>query len=430
MNVADQFQIAAGLVAAIRSQWWSAEKIRKHQEASLVRIMRHAAAQVPFYRRLGLPADAIGGAADLRRFPVIGKRDVQRQPEAFIADGLATQDLHASRTSGSSGRPTTTYFDRTAWLLGKYILKMRRVAATCGLPLLRRVMIVSEQSPERLAAEVRDGPSGLGVFFRRRYLSIHSPIRDHLTELARYRPHMIYAFPSYLIDLVTAAERCNVELPKVDVLYTSSEVLTVAARIRIETAFAGRVYDVYGSTEFKEVAWQCHAGRHHLNFENIYIEPQDPGSCGPVILTSLCNFAMPLLRFDIGDRAVFGFNVCPCGRRSPHLVEIAGREGDMITLPSGRRLSPYLLTTAIESEDSILQYQIIQTEPDAFRIDAVVRSPGQSARWQGPLCAELLRRAAEPVGFMVREVDHLVRAPSGKRSIIVRRTPVPADPVL
>lgn len=427
MNVADQFHVAAGLVAAMRSQWWSAEKIRKHQEAALVRIMRHAAAQVPFYRRLDLPADAIGCAADLRRFPVIGKRDVQRQPEAFIADGLATPDLHASRTSGSSGRPTTTYFDRNAWLLGKYILKMRRVAATCGLPLMRRVLIVSEQPPERLAAAASDGPSGFGVFFRRRYLSIHTPTRDHLTEFARYRPHMIYAFPSYLLDLVTTAERCNVQLPKVDVLYTSSEVLTVGARIRIEKAFTGRVYDVYGSTEFKEVAWQCHAGRHHLNFENVYVEPQDPGSCAPVILTSLCNFAMPLLRFDIGDRAVFGFDVCACGRRSPHLVEIAGREGDMITLPSGRRLSPYLLTTVIESEDSILEYRIVQTEPNMFRIDAVVRSPGQSTRWQGSLCAELMRRAAEPVDFKVREVDHLVRAPSGKRSVFVRRTPVPAD---
>lgn len=430
MNVADQFHIAAGLVAAMRSQWWSAEKIRKHQDAALVRIMRHAVAQVPFYRRLDLPAGVIGSAADLRRFPVIGKRDVQREPEAFIADGLATPGLHASRTSGSSGRPTTTYFDRNAWLLGKYILKMRRVAATCGLPLMRRVMIVSEQPPELLAAAVSDGPSGLGVFFRRRYLSIHTPIRDHLTELARYRPHMIYAYPSYLLDLVTTAERCNMQLPRIGVLYTSSEVLTVAARIRIETAFAGRVYDVYGSTEFKEVAWQCHAGRHHLNFENVYVEPQDPGSIAPVILTSLCNFAMPLLRFDIGDRAVFGFDVCTCGRRSPHMVEIAGREGDMITLPSGRRLSPYLLTTAIESVESILQYRIVQTEANAFRIDAVVRSPGQSSRWQGPLCAELTRRAAEPVGFMVQEVDHLARAPSGKRSVFVRRTPASADPDL
>jgi hypothetical protein len=62
----------------------------------------------------------------------------------------------------------------------------------------------------------------------------------------------------------------------------------------------------------------------------------------------------------------------------------------------GRRLSPYLLTTVIESESSILQYRIFHTEPNAFRIDVIVRSAGQSASWQRQVCAELGRVIGEP----------------------------------
>jgi phenylacetate-CoA ligase len=129
---------------------------------------------------------------------------------------------------------------------------------------------------------------------------------------------------------------------------------------------------------------------------------------------------MPLLRFDIGDRAAFGAQPCPCGRASLHLREFAGREGDMITLPSQRRLTPYLLTTAIEAQSGILQYRIVETQSGAFRIDMVVRSPGQSTAWRHGLCAQLERVVGEPVRFELREVDTLQRDPSGKRSVFTR----------
>ena len=92
----------------------------------------------------------------------------------------------------------------------------------------------------------------------------------------------------------------------------------------------------------------------------------------------------------------------------------------MITLPSRRRISPYLLTTAIESEESILQYRIVQTAPDVFRIDAIVRAPGLAADVSHQLSAELVRLIGEPVRFEVQEVAALKRDPSGKRSAFQR----------
>jgi phenylacetate-CoA ligase len=419
MKSVDQLQVAAQLLSALRSQWWSAAKIRQYQDRALVEMMQYAATHVPFYQELDLRPKTITNAADLARFPLIGKRDVQQRPESFMARGFAPGSLYASRTSGSSGQPTTTYFDRRAWLLGKYALKMRRLAATGGIPLGQRVLVVSEQPPERLGAIADAAPSGLGIFFQQRYLSIHTPVEQHLPVLRKYQPNVLYAFPSYLIELISMADRLGTSVPRVETVYTSSEVLTAAARARIEQAFAGRVYDIYGSTEFKEVAWQCRAGVYHVNFENVYVEAQQPGSCEAVVLSSLCNRAMPLLRYNIGDRAVFGSHSCTCGRASLHLTEFSGREGDMISLPVGRRVSPYLLTTVIESEDSILQYRINQTALRDFRIDVIVKAPGESMRWRERVCKQL-EHVLGDVTIDVNEVDRLERAPSGKRSVFVR----------
>lgn len=420
MRATDRLYVGAKLVGTLRSQWWSSEQIRDYQARNLVRMMRYAATRVPYYRRLRLNADSLVSAADLLRFPLLDKRQIQREPDAFLADDPARSGAFASRTSGSSGEPTTTYFDRRAWLLSRYALKMRRVAMTSGLGMPKRVLVVSEQAPDELRRNGHSRGCGRGLFFGRRRLSIHTPVDEHLEEMAHYRPHVIYAFPSYLLDVIDTAERLGRALPRIATLCTSSEVLTPAMRARIEHAFAGRLYDVYGSTEFKEVAWQCRAGRYHTNFESVYVEPRPEGAPAPVVLTTLCNLAMPLLRFDIGDQASFSDEPCPCGRAGQTMRGFVGREGDMITLPSGRRVSPYLLTTAIESEDSILQYRIVQTAPGAFRIDVIVRSPQQTVAWRARICAQFVHMLGEPVDVTLREVSELERSPGGKRSVFVR----------
>jgi phenylacetate-CoA ligase len=416
VKAAEQLRRAAMYVRARRSERWSAARIRQFREVAMVRMMRHAATAVPFYQRLRIAPESIQSAADIERFPLISKRDIQRDPDALLAAGYAVTALHCSRTSGSSGEPTKTYFDPDSWLLCKYALKARRVAATVGLPLLRRVVIVSEQRPEALADLAVSGPSQLLGLFPRRFVSIHAPMEAHLGDMASFRPAIVYAFPSYFLDLITTAQLRGHSLPHIPHLCTSSEVLSPAHRARIESAFGGRVWDVYGSTEFKEVAWQCGHGRYHINFESVDVETTQLQS-GAVVLSTLCNRAMPLLRFQTGDQATFDHEPCPCGRQSGHFSGFAGRVADTITLPSGRRLMPYLLTTDIELEESILQYRIVRTEADAFRIDAVVRQPGQSAAWRERVGAQFLRIAGEPLRVSVREVAALERAPSGKRSV-------------
>jgi hypothetical protein len=39
MKSVDQLQVAAQLLSALRSQWWSAAKIRQYQDRALVEMM-------------------------------------------------------------------------------------------------------------------------------------------------------------------------------------------------------------------------------------------------------------------------------------------------------------------------------------------------------------------------------------------------------
>src|SRR6185295_14515719 len=92
------------------------------------------------------------------------------------------------------------------------------------------------------------------------------------------------------------------------------------------------VVDVYSSEECGQIALQCpEHEQYHVQSESVLVEVLDdegrpcaPGTIGRVVLTTLQNFAMPLIRYDIGDFAEPG-PACPCGRALPVLTRIVGR---------------------------------------------------------------------------------------------------------
>ena len=400
-------------VRALRSQWWSRERIAAAQEQALVSMMRHACAEVPFYRALGIAPHSIVGAADLQRFPIVRKKDIQLAPAAFLAERADKATLHSSRTSGSSGEPTVTWFDDASWALCKYALKIRRTMAAAS-PLLRRCLIVSEQTPVELEAYRRRRPFGAGLLYRERLVSLFDDLARHRREIAEFRPDMLYAFPSYLLELAQSYE----SPPRIPIIFTSSEMLTPRARERIESAFQAHVFDIYGSTEFKEVAWQCVHGSYHLNFESVYVEPARDEA---LVLSALCNRAMPLLRFDTADLGTLDGNAqCACGRQSPQLRIAMGREGDMLQLPSGRRISPYTLTTLIESLPGLHQYRIRHDAPAHLTVE-LAASQALSAATLEDCRHRLLEMLGEPMDVALQRVPGFDRGPGGKHRVFERR---------
>lgn len=418
----DVVAIALHLAALSRSEWWSATRVENYQRKRLIRILRHAVSRVPYYRSLGIDPKSIRLAEDLQRFPLLTKSLVQIHGEALLADGCSASELRQSRTSGSTGEPTITYFDNRAWLVSKYALKIRRMMSN-GVGLFKHVVVVSEQSPEELK-EARILP-GSSTLFRHSLLSIHRGLDEHALFLSNQRADAIYGYPSYFAELIAHCKAQDISLAPIPVVFTSSEVLRPEVRRSIEDFFSGRVCDVYGSTEFKEVAWQCGRGRYHLNSESVWAEsvhlPEIAhGQSSTLVLTSLLNEAMPLIRYQQGDVAEVRRTACACGRSSPVLENIGGREVDLVELPDGRRVSPYLLTTAIEQAPQISRYQVIQLALDRLEVTYIGRSTVAADSDFQPIIEQMRRYLGDGVAVTFRRVDEIARTVRGKHRVLVR----------
>lgn len=114
-------------------------------------------------------------------------------------------------------------------------------------------------------------------------------------------------------------------------------------------AFGCRLAEICNCEEVGNVAWECPrtAGVMHVNSDACVLEivdedgrPARSGEGGRVIVTNLFNRTMPFIRYELGDRAaLLPSKRCECGYDGPSMTLVAGRSGDFIRPPSGRRVS-------------------------------------------------------------------------------------------
>ena len=102
--------------------------------------------------------------------------------------------------------------------------------------------------------------------------------------------------------------------------------------------------------------------------------PCAPDVPGRVVVSNLHNFAMPLLRYDLGDFAERG-EACPCGRGLPTLKRILGRRRNMLVMPNGERQWP--LSGLYEYRDiaPIRRMQMVQLDLERIEMRLIADRP-------------------------------------------------------
>ena len=353
----------------------------------------------------------------LQSLAPVSKQELRSAGSAALRDGRISASWFSSRSSGSSGEPFRVYYNARAWAMLKYLVKMRARRAM-GMRLLDRVAILDAIEPGD------EGHSLLERAGRLRRISAFRPPAEIAAMLAAYAPVEIYALPSALLEV---ARVCDADAPRVRAqrIFTSGELLTGTARQAIAAAFGGTLSDIYGTSETKEIAWECAAGSRHVNADVVHVEILgDDGACAPagvegeIVVTVLVNRAMPLIRYRTGDRGSLLTTRCECGRASPLLGVVSGREADVLELSDGSTLSPYLLTMALEPITGLAQYQLVQVERDLVRVSVVAERGRDGAALEREIVAAL--RRALPAGVRVETalVDRLTHGARAKVRVV------------
>lgn len=406
-----------------RTQWLPAEELARLQSLQLDAVLRHAFETVPHYREhwQGLydPTQPIT-RGHFSRLPLLTRPLLQSQSHAMLSTRIAPGHgtTGEARTSGSTGMPVRimkTQFTVTWWkalTLREHLWHRRDFSGT--LAAIRQGVTPgrADNWGRATAGLVNTGPAVM--------LGVNTDVNAQLDWLKAQQPDYLLTYPSNLAELARRAMARNLRLPGLRELRTFGELLPEETRALCREAWDLKVADMYSADEAGYVALQCPEHEHyHVQSEDLLVEVLDddgqacaPGQTGRVVITTLHNFAMPLVRYELGDFAEVG-EPCACGRGLPVLRRIVGRVRNMLVTAAGERFWPALGTRGISQIAPVLQYQLVQksfTLLEMRLVTAAALTPEQEGKLKKHILSQL------PAGLEVNltYVDHIPRSAGGK----------------
>ena len=407
-----------------RAQGWSDEQFSEYQDSRLRQILRFAYDEIPFYKRLykgqNVDISGIRTAKDLAKLPTISKRDVVSNWKDFVPQRRIRSKL--SYTSGTTGTPLMVRVSRDCWEVNRASSLLRNDwAGHRGEAIARFVgdRPVTDCSDKRL---FRRSYVMNRLFFPSYCLSPQTFPRI-FDALVGQKVQFLQCYPSTAFILAKFLQERDKYLPLKALLF-SSEPMFEFQRDLIEERFRARAFGFYGQAEQILSASQCEKGNYHLAMIDGILEvlrgdeAVSPGEEGLTVATTLCNFAMPLIRYRLDDFTGFEGRKCGCGRNSPTIYPIEAKSDDIIITPEGAMISPSTLTFPFKHLEHILESQIVQKAPDRLVI-RIVPEDGFSSDDESKLIDSFRAYVGKNMTIEVERVSEIHQSGSFKKRFVV-----------
>lgn len=385
------------------------------------------ALSAPYYARTWTKsqkeAAKVGQLSDL---PLLDKEPLRADPQAFVRT-----DMHPSRTltfytSGSTGTPIATIWT-VAELRDSMALREARSARWAGVSFKQARSTFSGRMVEPNSASK-------GPFYRFNFAESQvyfSPF--HLRpDTAKYyvqalEKHHVRWLTGYAISYYLLAkfilEQGLTAPAGIQAIITTSEKVTQEMRQTMEQAFHCKVFEEYSTVENVLFASECEHGRLHVSPDVAVVEilhPDGsfclPGEAGEVVATSLMRTYQPLIRFRLGDMAMWDSEPCPCGRHMPVIKEVIGRIEDVVIGPDGRQMVRF--HGVFVNQPHVREGQIIQESLDFIRVK-IVPAEGFGDKDVNDIVHRVQQRLGGNVKVEVEPVVAIPRTKVGKFQAVV-----------
>jgi phenylacetate-CoA ligase len=402
-----------------REQWLSAEKLEQLQTERLAKMLNYARQKVPFYANL--PKVLGNPYQDLRQFPILTKTKINDNIDALLT--APKENLIPSSGSGSSGVQGTVYLDKSAQASQRamQLLWFEWSGYRLGDSILQTGMTLNrgfiKGAKDRL----------LRTQYIPAFTLDEKSLKAVLEDLVKNPRSYLFGYASSLFVLAETALSLGIAEIKFKHAVSWGDKLFPHYRRKIKEAFGCETLDTYGCTEGAMVAAQCPAGSYHLSVNQCYMEivdddgqPVPKGEMGKVVATRLDNFAMPLIRYYLGDLAELEAEKethCLCGRQSPLLRRVIGRDTEIVKTQSGKQMIVHFFTAIFEHIPQIRQFKVVQKNLSGIEIH-YIRSSDFHAEILKEIEIKIARHLQENLTIQWVETSQIEPTKSGKPQII------------
>jgi phenylacetate-CoA ligase len=409
---------------AIRDEpFVSAAEAERRQLERLRELLHYCATTVPYYRQrfaeAGVCAADIRTWGDFAALPVLTKRDVRDHAEALVSEAVDRSKLLPHHSGGSTGVPLRFY--RTLEYATESEAGTYRNLAQCGWTPGEMIgffwganeKLESMSAPEFVARQ----------WLRRMYQ--FDPFRSGPDDMDGWsrawrlvRPRVALGYASTIARFARHLEHRGIRPAPLRGVFTTAEKLYPPQRELISRVFGAPVFDCYGSSEVQNIAAECPNGRMHIMADYVVVETEPAaapdGAPPPLILTSLKNRAMPLIRYRNEDCGRLVAERCDCGSGFPLMSLEVARTSDNFTLPNGRVVHGEFFTHLLYGSEGVDSFQFHQTAVDRIVLRYVASGAGDPSPALRHAATEVDRLAPGLIRVEVEAVTDIALSNAGK----------------
>ena len=350
---------------------WNA--IQEYQGNCAQSTLEYATRNVPFYRNVlkekHISLTDISPWEVISSLPIATKDLFRSNFDDFLSDEYRnTKKIFFYYTGGSTGQPSRIAVDdhylNFRWAMVYYNLTWigYKLGDCHGF-----IYGSSLDAKEQCSLRQRGQHWLMNSFHVNAFYFDNKSLKSFTNKCIRKKPKFIIGYASALMEFAKYVENNNIPV-QFDFIESTAEFISDEWRQKIEEVFHCKVYDRYGCREVGNIAHEC-AFRNglHINWQSVYVEIINKGKYpwlseeyGDIVITSLKNKGMPLIRYFVGDIGKIDDAACQCGMASPRLYLGGSRSIDILYTTDGAMVSASPLSLTTRDLYSIMKIQYVQ----------------------------------------------------------------------
>jgi phenylacetate-CoA ligase len=401
-----------------QTERWSEDRLEEYQVEQLRKMLRHCAANVPYYRDIfrqaGFDPESVRHTSDLARLPYLDKAIVRERTAELLATNIPKYQRCLYSTGGTTGHPLSFYIPRWgSWRERAFIDSMwSRVGFERGeLRAILRGWVV--KAPRHWTYD----PLERALIFSNYHMTPGNAVL-YSRLIAERAILYFHTYPSSAYEFARLLKEAGQPAPRFRAILCGSENFYAGQREFIEDFYGCRVFSWYGHSENLVLAGECESST------NLHVYPQYGvlellREDGEIVGTTLSNPVMPLIRYRTDDWATVGPRSCACGRHYRLLKEVRGRwHQEMLIGKQNNRISMTALNMHGTIFDHVAQFQFYQREIGKAEL-RLVRKPDFTDHDASRILAAFGKKMGDTVDLVLTYYDSLPKTGRGKFRLIV-----------
>ena len=372
----------------------SRKEIFEIQRKRIFKLLDFAYHHSPYYSELfdslGIKVSDFYSLEDLKIIPPLTKDNLRDNLDK-IRSSRYKRRYSIAKTSGSTGKVLKFIKDREA--TAAHNASYYRGLSWHGIDIGAKEAMLWGVPVDRIPRSKIRVLDFLLNRFREKEYNLHPEILfDFYKELKNKKPVFLSGYSTMVYQFAQFVKEENLDGKSLGlkIVKCTSETIYDDAYDLIRNTFDCPLVVEYGSAETNIVAFSCEKGGIHLFSDFVlteFCDPRDdsiPDGYKELIITSLFNYSLPIIRYRIGDYGIPSKESCVCGRELPLIKKILGRTGSIVYGTSGQRFHSilfYYIFKGLHDQKigGVNQFKVIQLAQNHLKIQIVKNNKFSSA---------------------------------------------------